>query len=237
MLTYGREWMLVVAIGCTAIPANGEDPAAMTIPPEGAWARYHGVTKPDNGPEAVYKSTIRILGREEFNGKACRWIELEEAGDDYRQIQQFLIPETALAKSERPMDEAVRTISRDREGKIVAESSAGDGFSGLNLLFLKPARAAAKPVDEAQVVEYPTGKLTIPRGERGTYSWSRPESTAEFEFAYTLWLNSKVPIGMAREKATLTLKRKTDSSILRTWTMNRYLEDFGLDAKSEFPPK
>jgi hypothetical protein len=222
---------ITVMLGLASLlPA--EDKPAAEVPPEGAWARYHGVTKPDNGPEVIYKSTIRVLGRADHQGQPCRWIEVEESYDEgSRQISQYLIPERALAESKRPLDEAVKAVSRDRDGKIVSESLDSLGFGGADMLFLAAARQGAEVVKAPQTVEYQAGKLTIPQGERGEYVWERKNVTMTSE--YTVWTDPKVSLGLARKKIQLT--RTVNGVVIRTWSQDQYLEDFGFDAKSEFP--
>lgn len=147
-----------------------------------------------------------------------------------RQVEQYLIPEKALTESERPLDEAVRAIHWNGEGKIVSESLDGVGFAGVNLLFLTAARENAKTVKEPQVVEYQAGKLTVTQGEQGEYVWVRNNSTMAWK--YTIWTDPKVSLGPARVKMTLT--RRIDDKVQRTWVLDRFLEDFGFDAKPTF---
>ena len=225
--------LLWTGLTCLIATVAAAEDTAVKLPPEGAWARYHGVTKPDDGVETSYKLLIKVLGREEWNGRTCRWIEIEEwLPDDpkKRQASQYLIPEQALLESERPLDEAVRAISRNDEGKIVSESLEFIGFGGTDMLFLPGCRKNAKVVNETEMVDYQSGKLTIPQGQRGEYTWTRKSSSMTWD--YSVWIDPKVTIGLARKKMKLT--RKIDGNTVRTWTMNQWVEDFGLDAKSAF---
>ena len=203
------------------------------LPPEGAWARYHQVIKLEDGAEVTYKKLIKVLGQEEWNARTCRWIETEEWLADnpkHRQASQYLIPEQALLKSERPLDEAVKAIFRNGEGKIVSESLEFIGSEGAVMLFLPVCRKNAKMVDQTEVVDYQSGKLTIPQGQQGEYNWTRRNSSMTWD--YMVWIDPKVSIGLARKKMKFT--RKIDGNTVSTWTMNQWVEDFGFDAKSSF---
>lgn len=227
---------IAAALSLLATMAPAEEPVTK-LPPEGAWVRYHGVTKPDDGPEAIYKSTIKMLRREDWNGRPCRWIEVEETGDlEFRQVTEYLIPETALAESERPIDEVVRAIHRNAQGEIYSESLEFNGVGAIDLLFCPAMRKNAKIIHEPQIVEYQSGKLTIPTGLQGSYNWTRESKTIKqtqsWTWEYTVWIDPKVPLGIALKKMTLT--RQIDGVTTKTWTQDQYLEDFGLDAKPAF---
>lgn len=225
----------LIALSCVAHIASADE-SAMELPAEGAWVRYHGVTKPDNEPEVTYKLTIRFLGRETHQGRLCRWIETEETYDDARQGMEILVPEVALQNSERPLDETIKCRYRNREGEVVSESLERVGFTGTDFLFLPAARKSAKVVDEPQIVDYQSGRLTIPLGWKGEYVWSREAKTIKqtqtMKWDYTIWIDPKVPLGVARKK--MTLSRQIDGMTTKTYTQDQYLEDFGLDAKSAF---
>ena len=234
MKTITRFVFLFSAVAVAQRSAAGEIP----LPPEGAWARYYHVVTEEGRPERRNKSTIKVLGAEEANGRRCRWIEIEwsQDGETGRGVTQYLIPEKTLAESERPLDEAIRAISRDGDGKIVFESLEFVGLSGTDMLFLPSARKSAKPVEEPQSVDYQSGRLNIPTGLRGDYVFSREAKTVKqtqaWTWDYTVWIDRKVSLGVAREKIKMT--QRIDGVVKRTWVEDVWLEDFGLDAKSAF---
>jgi hypothetical protein len=208
------------------------------LPPEGAWARYHQVVVEKGRAERCYKSTIKVLGAEEVNGRHCRWIEFASIPDGQTApgITQYLIPEKGLAESERPLDEAIRALTQDSEGNIVPETLEFSGINGTDMLFLPGARNNAKPVDEPQIVDYQSGRLNIPSGLRGEYTFRREAKTVKqtqsWTWEYTVWIDPKVSLGIARERFEMT--QRIDGAVKRTFTQDVWLEDFGFDAKSSF---
>ena len=88
-------------------PGIADEPVAK-LPKEGVWARYHAITKKDDGEEKVGTMTLKSLNSVTVDGVACRWFESEYVGDEgmYHERRKFLLPEakpTIIEESAPPV--------------------------------------------------------------------------------------------------------------------------------------
>lgn len=80
---------LALAVAAPAVQAQNDCLADLEMPAVGQWAEYTGTMKKD-----PYTLRYAVVGAEERNGKAMRWLELKMAGKkkDQNVVYQVLTP-------------------------------------------------------------------------------------------------------------------------------------------------
>ncbi len=80
---------LALAVAAPAVQAQNDCLADLEMPAVGQWAEYTGTMKQD-----PYTLRYAVVGAEERNGKAMRWLELKMAGKkkDQNVVYQVLTP-------------------------------------------------------------------------------------------------------------------------------------------------
>ncbi len=80
---------LALAVAAPAVQAQNDCLADLEMPAVGQWAEYTGTMKKD-----PYTLRYAVVGAEERNGKAMRWLELKMAGTkkDQNVVYQVLTP-------------------------------------------------------------------------------------------------------------------------------------------------
>jgi hypothetical protein len=81
--------VLLLAATATAVQAQNECLADLKMPAVGQWARYTGTMKND-----PYTLRYAVVGAEEREGKAMKWLELTmgKSGQDQEMVYQVLTP-------------------------------------------------------------------------------------------------------------------------------------------------
>jgi len=100
-------WMLAALI-----MAPTAEPTSLlgSLPADGTWSRY-AVTIEEAG--ATYNVTwiTRSVGKLDYDGRPCRWIELEQQSDSLVYpplVYRLLIPEASFGKGQNPYDSIVK---------------------------------------------------------------------------------------------------------------------------------
>lgn len=230
-----RTLAVVVALGMH--PAFAAEETVGKLPPDGAWIRYHVQVKKEDEPEVAFKSTWKFLGRQVVEGHSCRVIEMiEQYGKGPEEALQFLVPERALRESANPMAETVMAFQRSGTDNVEPFALDSVGFFGSSMLFLPATRRTAQLVREPQTIDYQAGRLTIPAGQRGDFLWKPKPAPDQDSRAwiseYTIWLDPKLPVGMARGQ--FQFRMEVDGVVNSRWTHHQTVEEFGIDAKSTF---
>ena len=108
-----------VAILVTSV-SPAQEPSS-TLPSDGAWARYHAVSKSDDGTEGSWKSTLKFLGRVDKRGLV----------DCYRASDFMVLPSISVESQPIVILEAMATglpiITTDLPGpsELVEEGMNG----------------------------------------------------------------------------------------------------------------
>jgi hypothetical protein len=205
------------------------------LPANGAWARYHAVTKRDTGDEAVGTMILKSLTSTKTGETACRWLESEYLADEGKnhQRRKFLIPERAMQSSEKPSDDVVKYLQRDDTDAVTSVPPEGEGWMPVDFLYFPGFLKNASVVDDQRLVKHQTGALEIPKAYVGTYKWWRkgrlPEETTVWQTQYRVWLHPDLPIGFAHAKAKLTVIRMGQE--VRSWDLEYALNEFGGNAQ------
>lgn len=220
------------------IPLSAAD-STPRLPKEGTWTKYQVIIRRDNGTEVNFTEKISLLGGEQWNGEACRWVEIEEMyeGQDKPQIHKLLVPEKDLLRSDQPLASVKQWISKYEDKVTVQADDYLDraGAFGASFVFLPGLLKETKPVDEPKQVEYQAGRLSVEKGRKGTYVWSRKFQTVEgsvkFTWEYIQWLHPDVPFGFAHARMKLTVK-STIQDAARVSDYEFLLKETGTGAKS-----
>jgi hypothetical protein len=234
----GHPIACLVALLITASVLAEEQ--VVPLPADGTWVRYHMVHRRENGEELVAQVTLKFLGGKLHNSVPCRWVEITETYRNHPPgVHQFLVPESALRKSENPFSDTVAYNQRNGDGEVRPSGPERAGILGFYLLFLPGTLKNTKVAEEPQMVAYPQGKFVIPKAYRGEFRWSREAititQTQTFVFDYAIWLAPELPVGIA--KGRFQGRAEFDGVLNRKWMMDLYLEDFGTDAKPVFAPE
>lgn len=221
-------WFVTVGIGFSAALTAAEK-TDVDLPRDGAWVRYKVLIKHDTGREFDFKTTTKFLGREDIDGRPCRWIEIEWNKDAYR----FLVPEKSLRDDEHPLDETVKADHRDANGDVRKATDEMVKSMAFALFFLPAAHQPAKRVAEPRTVESPAGKLKI--ADAFLIKESKTTEVEGIRYVHErecrIWVHPDLPLGHAH----LIYKGQNKGGEMNLkWTQEQTLEEFGDDAQSAF---
>lgn len=149
------KWVLVcfgvlASLGSLPNAAYGQG-LIHRLPEDGTWSKYRvtqqvhrirGVAVPEGVPKAILDTlpkagfaesflTISSVGKEQFNGQPCRWIELCLETKQRDILLRLLVPEAHLAKGDDAFDHATRVLFQCK-----------DSIDGLHGEILDPKRRA-----------------------------------------------------------------------------------------------
>ena len=232
--------VLCCLILLTSLRLNlAEEKIAISLPKDGAWARYHVTTTraEDAGVEPeTRKETIRFVGTVESNGQRHRWIEQSFGLKDGRtNVMKTLVAEKDL-KSAWPLAAERRWHHKAGDQLATECETLGPEYGVFSLVFPGPYNTA-KPLHETRVLDYQRGRLEIKEGLAGRQEVSFQDNGQDVAYSmnYTVWRHPDVPLGLAAAKISMRTQENGRLEAGGTYTVEFILEDCGQDAKSVLP--
>ncbi|MGE5192951.1 MAG: hypothetical protein ACM3U2_10645 [Deltaproteobacteria bacterium] len=240
--------LFLTALACRSF-ALAED-APEKLPADGWWVRYFVTMRREGtNDDEIMKRTYSLVGTSMENGEKCRWVEMKTLytinGTERTEIDKFLIPETELLESEKPLNSLVRAWQKRDDGPIKElnfnQPLGGRGFGGSAdyyfgqwmIVFPGPQRKA-KVVREKRVVEWQQGRLELGEARAGKRVASRQAVTVvqkqTIQMDFTVWNHPSASPGFvaARTRMQVLIDDVPNRALAEEWT----IEDFGTDAKS-----
>ena len=218
---------------CSLLFAADEPKSAalmQTLPEDGSWVKFN-VNVVINGAEVSPTWTMRSVGKADHDGKACRFIELEQTCPTPplgNVTWRLLVPEAEFGEGKHPLGNARKVwVQYEKEEPQTVESI--------------PIK---DPIFGA-LIAGPTAEVLVLR-EREKVSWQRGNlesevvtGTREIDFAgaklqisHRVLRHRDIPFGLAGMRQELNAEfggAKQQAKITMT------LQDHGSDAKSKLP--
>lgn len=214
----------------TSVSLLAEEPTEHVLPPPGSWVTYQ-VTQPEIEklhPGALTEMflTVRLMGKEKYQGELCRWIEFdwETRGSlkRQRQAKRFLIPEKSLLENKSALfdiktafhaESTMKNAGRQNSiplTNIVQQELTEKYFEGLEeddyveLLFFPPFQQTLTKKEFPQEIETARSTLRCQTCLSGTDKETvivddpdRELDRYEKQVKMTLFQHPDVPFGIA----------------------------------------
>jgi hypothetical protein len=235
----------VLLLGMTA----GAEDQIIQAPQDGWWIRYFSTTKQEaNGMVQEYtsQSTYSLVGTTMEDGEKFRWVEVNmvtSIGEKKHEVLwKYLIAEKDLMASERPNDKVKRGWVKSNDLEVRAIEAGKNVSSASTTLLIFPGMwQKAKLIENNRVVDYQSGRLTIPHAR--TLSTKEPinmnrafrsqKGIRTVAVDYTIWLDpASSPVFSA---AKISSKVYNNDQLNSSREDDMVIEDTGTDAVSKLP--
>jgi hypothetical protein len=220
------------------IAARDEWPSR--LPRDGAWVRYHHDYRAFDDKVLPSDDTLSFVGSVIDDGRRCRWVEIKnvlpgEAGERIF-ITKMLILEAALLDSIDPVsaENVVRTWRRKPDGSVT--KLAEPPRYSIDLLWLPGIGKKMTRTGEKKDIDYQRGRLKSATGwkaERRDGRTLQGQISIGTAIDYTVWQHHDLPCGFAEAHVHGRLSILGDMK--GEMQSDFYLQDAGLDARSELP--
>ena len=182
---------------CPAVAVGQNQPAPFySLPEDGSWVEYDWTFTDAQGK--VHGGLLRIscVGKERFDGKICRWVELKRGGREGTatptKIRKLLVAEAGRevpAGPDRPPD-VVLGFSRDESDGPITRLGARRLVEVAHLGFEAEQSGLREEAKEE--------KIQTPLGEFVARHVSMAGRTGQRRLEYHGWLTANVPFGWAK---------------------------------------
>lgn len=213
------------------------------LPADGEWAEYAWTT---TVRQNTYTGQLKLshVGGMDFNGVACQWIEVQMNCDDqqekHRLVVKLLIPEKEFTSKSNIGDLSQKTWFQIDDGPVVEKLTPADAPRWLQLRqhvlhhLLSPMQDVSELKEKS--ISFQKGNLKCDGKKQELVG--DPQKVSQFgrnievkmKMERSLWLNPKVPFGVAACDSEEMLWKDDDKTVSQT--VNVYLQDFGTGATS-----
>ena len=201
-----------------------------TLPTDGAWVSFN-VNININGAEVSPTWLVRSVGKSDCDGKACRFIELEQKCQTPpigNVTWRLLVPEAEFGEGKHPFGNALRIwIQREADAPQVVESIAKED-PVFGTLIVGPT-SDVMVLKEQEKVSWQRGNLecAVVTGTRESDFFG-----AKMKMSHRVLRHKDIPFGLAGMKQDVNVGvGGANQEVKITMT----LQDHGQDAKPKLP--
>ncbi len=225
--------LLLILCGLLSLADKPPVPGScvQTLPTDGAWSTYH-VSIKIGSQETIANWTARSVGQATHNGKACRWIELQQSSDAPmfpKMTWRCLVPEAEFGEGKHPLSKAVK-VWHKIEGK---HAQAVDSIAAKDAIFaglIEGPETNLKTEDAPEIIQWQKGELkcSVVAGD----SEFKLNNVIPVQVHHRIFRHPDAPFGMGGVNWELKIG---DGDQKQTVNVKLTLQDHGTDAKAQLP--